>query len=109
MFIVDTLTNTRVNQFALTGSVSSDPAPDLMEISPNGNRIFFSMRGPIPLTGNNPIFNNAVGSTPGVGIIRVMQGGDNGEFFTRVPISNIVGGVERADPHGLKIRVSQDD
>jgi hypothetical protein len=109
IFVVDTRSNSLVNQFALAGGVSSDPAPDLMDISPSGNRIFFSMRGPIPLTGNNPTFNNAVGNTPGLGIIRVTQGGKSGAFFTRVPITNVVGGIERADPHGLRVRISEND
>ena len=103
--VVDTDSNSVVNQFSLVGEVSSDPAPDLMDISPSGNRVFVALRGPIPLTGNNAAFNNAVGSTPGVGIIRVEQGGSRGTFFARVPISHIVGGVERADPHGLRVLV----
>jgi hypothetical protein len=101
--VVDTSSNSVVNQFSLVGSVSNDPAPDLMDISPSGNRIFMTLRGPIPLTGNNPAFNNAAGNSPGLGIIRVEQGGRRGTFFARVPISHIVNGVERADPHGLKV------
>ncbi len=92
-----------VNRFGLAGAVSDDPTPDLLDISPGGNRIFMALRGPNPLSGNNPAFNNAAGSTPGVGVIRVEQGGRGGVFFARVPISRIVGGVERADPHGLKV------
>ena len=105
MTVVDTSSNAVVNQFSLIGSVSSDPTPDLMDISPSGNRVFMALRGPIPLTGNNPIFNNAAGSTPGIGIIRVERGGQGGKFFARVPISHIVDGVERADPHGLRVLV----
>ncbi|MDQ3667636.1 MAG: hypothetical protein M3410_13885 [Acidobacteriota bacterium] len=101
--VVDTGSNSVVNQFSLVGPVSNDPAPDLMDISPSGNRVFMALRGPNPLTANNPAFNNAAGSTPGVGIIRVQQGGRRGTFFARVPISHIVGGVERADPHGLRV------
>ena len=101
--VIDTGSNAVVNQFSLVGSVSSDPAPDLMDISPSGNRVFVTLRGPIPLTGNNPAFNNAAGSTPGLGIIRVEEGGSRGTFFARVPISRIVDGVERADPHGLRV------
>jgi hypothetical protein len=103
--VVDTGSNSVVNQFSLIGLVSSDPAPDLMDISPSGNRVFMALRGPNPLTANNPTFNNAVGSTPGLGIIRVQQGGRSGTFFARVPISHIVDGVERADPHGLRVLV----
>ena len=101
--VVDTGSNSVVNQFSLVGSVSNDPAPDLMDISPSGNRIFMALRGPIPLTANNPAFNNAVGNSPGLGIIRVEEGGKRGTFFARVPISHMVDGVERADPHGLRV------
>lgn len=103
--VVDTATNVVIHQFGLVGSVSSDPAPDLLAISPSGNRVFMTLRGPNPLTGNNPAFGNAVGSTPGVGIIRVESGGRDGVFFTRIPISHVVGGVERADPHGIAVRL----
>lgn len=101
--VVDTSNNAVVNQFSLVGRVSNDPAPDLLDISPNGDLVFVSLRGPNPLTGNNPLFNNAVGSTPGLGIIRVEQGGRRGKFFARAPITHTVGGVERADPHGLRV------
>jgi hypothetical protein len=103
--VVDIRSNTVVNQFSLEGRVSNDPAPDLMDLSPNGDLVFMSLRGPNPLTGNNPAFNNAVGSTPGLGIIRVKEGGRRGKFFARIPISHIVDGVERADPHGLRVLV----
>jgi len=103
--VVDTNSNAVVNQFSLIGSVSPDPAPDLMDISPSGNRVFVALRGPNPLTANNATFNNAVGTTPGLGILRVEAGGRRGVFYARVPISHIVGGVERADPHGLRVLV----
>lgn len=105
MTIVDTKNNSVLDQFSLVGDVSNDPAPDLLDISPDGKLIFMSMRGPNPLTGNNPAFNNSVGSTPGVGIIRVQEGGKRGRFIARLPISRIVGGIERADPHGLRVLV----
>ena len=105
MTIVDTKNNSVLDQFSLVGPVSNDPAPDLLDISPDGKFIFMSLRGPNPLTGNNPAFNNSVGSTPGVGIIRVQEGGKRGRFIARLPISRIVGGVERADPHGLRVLV----
>jgi hypothetical protein len=78
MTIVDTRNNLVVDHFSLVGAVSNDPAPDLLDISPDGKFIFMSLRGPNPLTGNNPAFNNSVGSTPGVGIMRVQQGGTRG-------------------------------
>jgi hypothetical protein len=90
--------------------LSGDPAPDLMDISPDGNRIFATLRGPRPLTGNNPNFNNAVGSTPGLGIFRVTQGGRSGAFVAIAPISHPTDGfgnadgIEHADPHAIAVR-----
>jgi hypothetical protein len=105
MTIVDTRNNSVLDHFSLVGSVSNDPTPDLLDISPDGKYIFMSLRGPNPLSGNNPAFNNAAGSTPGVGIIRVQEGGKRGRFIARLPMTHIVGGVERADPHGLRVLI----
>jgi DNA-binding beta-propeller fold protein YncE len=102
--VVDTRTDRVINEFSLVGAVSSDPAPDLMEFSPSGNRVFVALRGPNPLTANVAGVNNAMGSTPGVGVIRVLQGGRSGVLEAVAPISHIVDGVERADPHGLMVR-----
>jgi hypothetical protein len=112
--VVDTRRDTVVNEIALAGPVSPDPAPDLMGISPNGNRVYVSLRGPIPLTANVPGINNAVGSTPGVGILRVTRGGRSGRLQAVAPISHVMAGTETADPHALAVRVtnqaeSQDD
>ena len=101
--VVDTATDTVVNEIDLVGGVSSDPAPDLLGISPQGNRVFVTLRGPAPLTGNAPGVNNAVGNSPGVGVIRVERGGADGTFFARAPIRHVVGGSEVADPHGLGV------
>jgi hypothetical protein len=102
--VVDTGTDTVVNEIDLVGSVSSDPAPDLMGIAPGGNRVYVSMRGPNPLTGNAPGVNNAVGATPGLGVIRVTEAGRAGVFQARAPITRVEAGVERADPHGIAVR-----
>lgn len=91
-----------VNEINLVGSLSSDPAPDLMDVSPTFENVYVSLRGPNPLTGNDPATNNAVGSTPGLGIIRGSGGG--GVLLAVARISNVVGGVERADPHALRVR-----
>jgi DNA-binding beta-propeller fold protein YncE len=103
--IVDTRTDSVVNELDLTGALSSDPAPDLLGTSPSGNRVFFTMRGPNPLTGNAPGVNNAVGATPGIGVLRVEQGGADGVFQSLHPITHRdAAGVERADPHGIGVR-----
>jgi hypothetical protein len=64
-----------------------------------------ALRGPNPLTGNAPGTNNAVGATPGLGIVKVKQGGRGGSVDAIVQISHVVDGVERADPHGIAVRV----
>lgn len=102
--VVDTSNDTVANEIELVGAVSSDPAPDLLGIAPSGNRVYAALRGPNPLTGNAPGVNNAVGSTPGLGILRVTEGGSAGILQARAPITHIVAGVERADPHGLAVR-----
>jgi hypothetical protein len=104
MTVVDTSTDLVVNEFSLLSSNSADPAPDLMGISPDGNRAYVTLRGPIPLTGNFAGVNNAVGSTPGLGIIRVTQSGRNGELQAIAPVSHRINGEERADPHGIGVR-----
>ena len=104
LVIVDTRTDRVVNEVALSGSFSGDPAPDLLGISPSGTRVYVSLRGPLPLTGNVPLIENAVGATPGVAVIRVTEGGAAGVLQAVVRIGHVVGGVERADPHGIAIR-----
>ena len=101
--IVDTRRETVTTRINLVGALSDDPTPDIVGISPAGDRIYVALRGPNPLSGTPHI---AVGSTPGVGVIRVTQGGRGGVFRAIAPITNTdAGGVERADPHGIAVRV----
>ena len=102
--VVDTASASVVGEFGLTGAVSADPAPDLMGIAPAGNRVFVALRGPNPLTANVTTVDNAVGATPGLGIMRVTGSGRTGVFQAIAPISHVIGGVERADPHGIAVR-----
>jgi hypothetical protein len=51
-----------VNTVNLAGEISNDPAPDLVDAAPNGNRLFVALRGPVPLSGDP---HNAQGTTPG--------------------------------------------
>jgi hypothetical protein len=104
--VVDTASDTVAGEFSLLGGPSSDPAPDLLGIAPDGNRVYATLRGPNPLTGNAPAVNNAVGATPGLGVIRVMRTGMTGELQAIAPISYLdAGGVERADPHAIGVRL----
>ena len=105
VIVVDTATHSVVNEINLAGLVSGDPAPDSFALSPSGNRVYVTLRGPNPLSGNNPVVNNAKGLTPGLGVIRVERAGITGILQARFAISNLDGtGVERADPHGVAVR-----
>jgi DNA-binding beta-propeller fold protein YncE len=105
LVVVDPGTDLVVNEIELAGNVSSDPAPDLLDISPAGNRAYVTLRGPNPLTGNNPDVNNAKGLTPGLGVVHVTHSGLAGKLKAVFRISNMdAGGTERADPHGLAVR-----
>lgn len=104
IIVVDTARDRVVNEIVLSGPASSDPAPDIMDISPGGDWIFLSFRGPQPLSANVPGVNNAVGSTPGVGIVKVEENGWQGELVAVAPITKKADGTERADPHGLQVR-----
>jgi YVTN family beta-propeller protein len=102
--VVDTATKEVVNEIALTGTVSDDPTPDLLDISPDGGWVFASLRGPTPLTANVPEHHNAEGTTPGLGVVRVDKEGGSGTLVAVVPITHVVDGAEAADPHGLRVR-----
>jgi YVTN family beta-propeller protein len=102
--VVETATNQVVNEIDLAGQVSDDPGPDLIDVSPDGAWMFASLRGLTPLTGNAPDHHNAVGTTPGLGIVRVEDGGRSGELTAVLPITNTIDGAEVADPHGLRVR-----
>ena len=102
--VVDTGMQARVGEISLAGSVSSDPAPDLLDISPDGTRVYAALRGPTPLTANAPSVNNAVGATPGLAVIDVTDGGRGGTLRAVARVSNRAGDAERADPHGVRVR-----
>jgi hypothetical protein len=100
--VFDGASGAHVRTVSLLGGPSDDPTPDLADVAPSGNRIFVSLRGPFPLSGDPHV---ATGSTPGIGVVEVQQGGATGFLKAVVPISNIdAGGVERADPHGIRVR-----
>lgn len=84
------------------GHFSADPTPDLLVLSPKGTHMFLSFRGPNPLSADPHV---STGSTPGVGVLKITEGGRNGKFEAIAPMSNKdSGGVERADGHALWVR-----
>ena len=102
--VIDTVADLSVSSINLVGSISDDPAPDLLDVAPDGAYVFMGMRGPNPLTGNDKNVNNAKGSTPGVGVIKVKDAGRDGEFVGVARITNMKEGKETADTHGLAVR-----
>jgi hypothetical protein len=75
----------------------------LLVLSPNGSHAFMSLRGPNPLTADPHV---STGSTPGVGVIRVIEAGLSGVFESVAQVSNPdSANVERADVHALTIRL----
>ena len=103
LWVVDTGSDQVVNRIPLEGEVSDDPTPDLLALSPNGSHAFVSLRGPFPLTADPHV---STGSTPGIGILKVLESGRGALFEARVPVTNVdAAGVERADVHAMTVRI----
>jgi len=102
--IIDSLPNLSVGSVTMAGPVSEDPAPDLLDVSPDSAYVFVALRGPAPLTGNDKTVNNAKGSTPGVGVIKVTNGGRGGEFIGIARLTNMKDGKETADIHAVAVK-----
>jgi DNA-binding beta-propeller fold protein YncE len=92
----------RLDVVSLVGSLSDDPTPDLLDVSPRGDLLFVTLRGPTPLSGDPHV---STGSTPGLGVLRLRRNGRTGELVAVHRITNPdAAGVERADPHGVRVR-----
>lgn len=102
--IIDTLSNFSVGSIDLVSEANQDPAPDLMDVAPDGQYVFVGFRGPNPLTGNDKVAHNAKGTIPGVGVIHVDAGGKVGHYKGQAAISNKKDDKETADTHGLAVR-----
>jgi hypothetical protein len=101
--IFKTNTGANINTVDLNIQEPAGLAPDLADLSPSGDRIFVSLRGPNPLSGDPHL---STGSTPGIGVIQVTQNGRNGRLKNVIPIHNIdAQGVDRADAHGIRVRL----
>ena len=106
LWVVNTWTDQIVKRIQLVGDLSPDPTPDQLAVSPDGDRVFASLRGPNPLTADPHV---STGLTPGVGVLLVRGKGSNGNLLAIAPVSNIdADGVERADVHGIVVRRTQD-
>lgn len=117
--VVEAKTDTLIHTVELSGTASSDPAPDLLALSPGGGYAFATLRGACPLTANTAA-NNAVGATTGVGVISVDDVGLRARLFAVAPIVNPApaafdcptrgddtpGSItNQADVHGIAVRL----
>ena len=100
--VIDTRTDLLAGEIQLPGPLSDDPSPDLMDTSPGGDRVYVSLRGKFPLSGDP---HASTGSTPGLCVIKVNDDGRTGEIESISRIANVdAEGVDRADPHAVRIR-----
>lgn len=91
----------RRSTVSFASSMSPKPAPDIADVSPAGDLLFVALRGPTPLSGGAL----AIGSTPGLGIMKLSASGESGTLQGLLRISNLDGTVERADAHAVRVRV----
>jgi DNA-binding beta-propeller fold protein YncE len=91
--VVDTASDEVVGTFPIVA------APDMMDSSPAGDRVFVSQRGPNALTGGP----SARGETPGLGVLGIRDGGRTGAQLFFVPIGD-QSAQSAVDPHGLAVR-----
>ena len=100
---------------SVSGLPSNDPAPDLMEATPDGKYLVVALRGPVPVS----VKHSAQGSCPGVGIIELTEDGASGKLVGVLRSTNVVddvnvsdpapgghpyAGPERSDVHGAAVR-----
>lgn len=103
LWVVDTRTDQVVNRIDLESDLSEDPTPDLMHVSPNGSHAVVALRGPVPLSGDPHV---STGTTPGVGVLKVIQAGRSARLESIARVSNIgTDGRELADIHGIAVRL----
>lgn len=87
---------------------SNDPAPDLLDRTPDGKYLMIAFRGPAPVSVNH----SAQGSCPGVGIVELTGDGSSGRLVgvlrttnrkdsapTTAPGGHAYEGIERSDVH----------
>ena len=100
--VVDTRMDAVVGSFSLAGPLSSDPAPDLVDLAPDDQLAFFALRGPAPLSGGQ----DAIGATPGLGIVELGSGGKDGELREIARAPRPVIDPRPPDPHAVAVRLA---
>lgn len=91
---------------------TNDPAPDLIDATPDGKYLTVALRGPRPVS----VGHSAQGSCPGVGIIELLGDGDTGKLVGVLRTINTIDnsgaqapggypytGTEHSDVHGVAV------
>ena len=92
MIVIDTWTDELANEIPLVGPLATDPAPDLMDASPRGDRLYVSLRGAIPLSGDP---HASTGNSAGLCVIKVSKSGRSGRIESITRITNVDAGGRR--------------
>ncbi|MCE2486194.1 MAG: hypothetical protein J4F42_11820 [Desulfurellaceae bacterium] len=92
-----------VNQDGEDYEFSDDPAPDLVDISPDGRKLIVSFRGPHPVT----VKHAAVGSCPGFGVVTLEGDGSSGSLthVFRTFLPDATGTKNLSDIHDATVRI----
>ena len=92
-----------VNQHDEGYEFNDDPAPDSIDISPDGSRLLVSFRGPHPVS----VKHAALGSCGGLGVVTLNRDGSNGTLthVFRTFLSDETGTKNLSDIHGAVIRI----
>lgn len=93
--------------------LGNDPAPDLLDTTPDGRYLVAALRGPVPVS----VTHSAQGSCPGVGIIELLDDGASGRLVEVLRTTNPIdtaevsapgghgySGTEHSDIHGAAVR-----
>ena len=83
---------------------NDDPAPDLVDISPDGRMILVAFRGPMPIT----VKHAALGSCAGLGVVTLADDGGPGGTLThvfRTFLPDVTGTRNLSDIHAAAVRI----
>lgn len=76
--------------------LENDPAPDLLESTPDGKYLMIAFRGPRPVS----VRHSAQGSCPGVGIVELLDNGQSGQLISVLRTTNTTDNSGATAPGG---------
>ena len=94
-----------VNQDGEGYEFSDDPAPDFLDISPDGRMILVAFRGPHPFS----VKHASLGSCPGLGVVTLEGDGSTGTLthVFRTFLSDVTGTRNLSDIHAAAVRIKR--